>query len=137
MSIQAFSPPRPPLAEMPYSGPGFQFTATTRYNAVTVAATGELDATNADCFVYYVLRHLRGQRALVLDLRNLDFCGSEGFLAVLKVRCYCKHHGVGWSLLPGEAVDRILEIGDPDGWTPTAAFPNDDLETSAPRISVI
>ncbi|OLT78138.1 hypothetical protein AWB96_11260 [Mycobacteroides chelonae] len=103
---------------MPYSGQGFQFTTTPHYDAVTVAATGDLDATNADNFVYYVLRHLRGRRALVLDLRYVEFCGSEGLLAVLKVRCYCKHHDIGWSLLPSEAVDRILEVGDPDAWTP-------------------
>lgn len=113
MFIQAFSRPRPPLTEMPYSGPGFQFTTTGHRSTVTVAATGELDATNADRFVQYVISHLRRHRSLILDLRYLDFCGSEGFLAALKVRCYCKHHDVGWSLLSGEAIERILDIGDP------------------------
>lgn len=135
MPIQAFSRPRPPAAEMPYIGRRFQFSVTPRHNAITVAAAGDLDATNADCFVYYVIRHLRGRRALALDLRYLEFCGSEGFLAVLKVRCYCKHHDVDWSLLSGEAVDRVLEIGDADSLASTA-IPFDEMAASPPLAAV-
>nr|WP_136629114.1 anti-sigma factor antagonist [Mycobacteroides salmoniphilum] len=102
-----------------------------------MAATGALDATNADCLVYYAVRHLHERHALVLDLRELDFCGSEGFLAVLKIRCCCKYHEVRWSLLSGEAVDRILEIGDPDSWLLDAIPLIDALENSSQLTAAV
>lgn len=129
MSTHAMPHVSPSSAVMPYHSSTARFVTTTHYSgAVVVAAHGELDATNADCYVNYALHHLNEHRPLVLDLSSLAFCGTEGFLAVLKIRCYCKHHGVDWSLISGEAVDRLLEIGDPDCGLPTAGSLTEALQ---------
>ncbi|MGH3726541.1 MAG: STAS domain-containing protein [Mycobacterium sp.] len=132
MSIRAGTNSNPPVTVTPYGASRGRFTAQLQPNgAIVVAAFGDLDATNADCFVDYALSHLDEQRPLVVDLRGLNFCGGEGFLAILKIRYHCRHHDVDWTLLPGEAIHRILEIGDPYCWLPTASSVADALDTSA------
>jgi anti-anti-sigma factor len=130
MSTYAMPHVSPSSAVMQYHSSTARFASTTHHSgAVVVEAHGELDATNADCYVNYTLRHVNEDRPLVLDLSSLDFCGTEGFLAVLKIRCYCKHHGVEWSLVSGEAVDRLLEIGDADCGLPTAGSLTEALQS--------
>jgi len=57
---------------------------------------------------------------LILDLRDLDFFGTEGFSALHRVSVCCARAGIGWVVVPGEAVSRVLRIGDPQGLLPAA-----------------
>ncbi len=59
-------------------------------------------------------------RGLILDLRGLDFFGTEGFSALHRVSVCCARAGIGWAVVPGEAVCRVLRIGDPQGLLPAA-----------------
>jgi hypothetical protein len=69
----------------------------------------------------YTLGHLMRCRGLILDLRGLDFFGTEGFSALYRVSVCCAHAGIGWTVVPSEAVCRVLRIGDPQGLLPAAS----------------
>jgi anti-anti-sigma regulatory factor len=58
---------------------------------------------------------------LILDLRGLDFFGAMGFSALHKVSAGCARAGIGWALVPGAAVSRVLRICDPQGTLPAAS----------------
>jgi hypothetical protein len=58
---------------------------------------------------------------LILDLRDLDFFGTEGFSALHRVSVCCAHAGIGWAVMPGEEVSRVLGIVDPQGLLPAAS----------------
>ncbi|RAU96609.1 sulfate transporter [Mycobacterium colombiense] len=68
--------------------------------------------------IEYTLGHLMRVRGIVLDLRSLDFFGTEGFLALHRVSVCCARAGVSWVIVSGEAVSRVLRIGDPQASLP-------------------
>jgi anti-anti-sigma factor len=86
-----------------------------------ISAHGDIDTSNADTLTEYTLGHLIGCRGLILDLRGLDFIGTEGFAALHRVSVCCARARIGWAVVPGEAaVCRMLRIGDPQGLLPDA-----------------
>ncbi len=106
---------------VPYASSTGRFTTQWhRDQVVVIAAGGDLDATNAGCFVEYALRHIDEKHALVLDLRKLEFLGTEGFLALKTAWSYAHQRAIDCTLLPSAAVDRLLEIGDPECTVSTA-----------------
>jgi anti-anti-sigma factor len=92
-----------------------------RSSVAVVSAQGHIDASNADTLTEYTLGHLMGCRALILDLRDLDFFGTEGFSALHRVSVCCARAGIGWAVVSGEAVSRVLRIVDPQGLLPAAS----------------
>jgi anti-anti-sigma factor len=92
-----------------------------RSSISVVMAHGGIDASNADTLTEYTLGHLTRCRGLILDLRDLDFFGTEGFSALHRVSVCCARAGIGWAVVPGEAVFRVLRIGDPQGMLPAAS----------------
>src|SRR6185312_1355990 len=44
-----------------------------------IRACGQIDASNAEIVTEYTLGHLMRCRGIILDLRSLDFFGTEGF----------------------------------------------------------
>jgi anti-anti-sigma factor len=92
-----------------------------RSSVSIISAHGHIDASNADTLTEYTLRHLRGCRGLVVDLSSLDFFGTEGFSSLHRVSVYCARAGMGWAVVPSEAVSRVLRIGDPQGLLPAAS----------------
>ncbi len=88
-----------------------QFTAHWhRPSAILVSATGEIDAVNASHLTEYATRYLDGHRALVLDLEGLRFFGTDGLLALDEIRRHCAIQGIDWSVIPGRAVAKLLDI---------------------------
>jgi anti-anti-sigma factor len=83
-----------------------------------ISARGQIDASNADTLTAYTLGHLTGCRGLIIDLRGLDFFGTDGFSALHRVSVCCAHPGIAWAVVPSEAVSRVLRIGDPQGLLP-------------------
>ena len=92
-----------------------------RSSVAVISAHGGIDASNADTLTEYTLAHLMHCRGLILDLRDLDFFGTEGFSALHRVSVPAARAGIGWALVPGEAVSRVLRIGDPEGLLPAAS----------------
>ena len=92
-----------------------------RSSISVVMAHGGIDASNADTLTEYTLGHLTRCRGLILDLRDLDFFGTEGFSALHRVSVCCARAGIGWAVVSGEAVSRMLRIGDPQGLLPAAS----------------
>jgi hypothetical protein len=86
-----------------------------RSSVAVIRAYGGIDASNADTLTEYTLGHLMRCRGLILDLRDLDFFGTEGFSALHRVSVCCARAGIG------EAVSRMLRIGDPQGLLPAAS----------------
>jgi anti-anti-sigma factor len=85
-----------------------------------ISAHGEIDASNAGSLTDHAVAHVMRCRGLVLDLRDLDFFGTEGFSALHRVSVSCARVGTGWAMVPGGAVTRVLRICDPQGSLPTA-----------------
>ena len=92
-----------------------------RSSISVVMAHGGIDASNADTLTEYTLGHLTRCRGLILDLRDLDFFGTEGFSALHRVSVCCARAGIRWAVVPGEAASRMLRIGDPHGLLPAAS----------------
>lgn len=92
-----------------------------RSSVAVISAHGGIDASNADTLTEYTLGHLMRCRGLILDLRDLDFFGTEGFSALHRVSVCCARGGIVWAVVSGEAVSRVLRIGDPQGLLPAAS----------------
>jgi anti-anti-sigma factor len=92
-----------------------------RPSVVVISAHGHIDASNADTVTECALGHLIRCRGLILDLRDLDFFGTEGFSAVHRVSVCCARAGLGWAVVPSGAVSRVLRIVDPQGLLPAAS----------------
>jgi anti-anti-sigma factor len=91
----------------------------TRSVAV-ISARGEIDASNAGNLTDLAVAHVTRCRAIILDLSDLDFFGTEGFLALHRVSVSCARVGTSWAMVPGAAVTRVLRICDPQCSLPTA-----------------
>jgi anti-anti-sigma factor len=89
-------------------------------SVAVISAHGHIDASNADALTEYALGHLMRCRGLILDLRDLDFFGTEGFSALHRISVRCADPGIGWAVVPSAAVSRVLRIGDPQGLLPAA-----------------
>ena len=85
---------------------------------VAVAVIGEIDAVNGRALARYVERHTRVSRQLVLDLRAVDFFGSQGFTALYYISVHCTRSDVDWAIVASPSVQRLLAICDPDGELP-------------------
>ncbi|WP_078312961.1 MULTISPECIES: STAS domain-containing protein [unclassified Mycobacterium] len=81
-----------------------------RPSAVLVSVTGEIDAVNAGHLTEYATRYLDGHRTLVLDLEGLRFFGTDGLVALDEIRRHCAMQGIEWSVIPGRAVRKLLDI---------------------------
>jgi anti-anti-sigma factor len=92
-----------------------------RSSIAVIMARGGIDASNADTLTKYALGHLIRCRGLILDLRDLDFFGTEGFSALHRVSVCCARAGKGWAVVSGEAVSRVLRIVDPQGLLPAVS----------------
>ena len=91
-----------------------------RSSVAVISAHGHIDASNADTLTEYTLGHLIRCRGLILDLRDLDFFGTDGFSALHRVSVCCAEPGIGWAVVPSEAVSRVLRIVDPQSLLPAA-----------------
>src|ERR1700731_544419 len=106
----------------PWEGRAALLTSRRLKSSVAVIrAQGGIDASNADTLTEYTVGHLMRCRGLILDLRDLDFFGTEGFSALHRVSVCCADPGIGWAVVPSEAVPGVLRICDPKGFLPAAS----------------
>jgi anti-anti-sigma factor len=114
----------------PWEGRTAQLASRWRRSSVAViSARGDIDESNAEVLTQYALGHLVRCRGLILDLRGVDFFGNEGFSALHRVSVCCARAGIGWAVVPGEAVSRMLRIGDPQGLLPAAGTVEAAMDT--------
>jgi len=105
----------------PWEGRAALLTSRRLKSSVAVIrAQGGIDASNADTLTEYTLGHLMRCRGLILDLRDLDFFGTEGFSALHRVSVCCARAGIGWAVVSGASVSRVLRICDPEALLPAA-----------------
>jgi anti-anti-sigma factor len=95
-------------------------TSFVRPSTTLVAASGEIDAVNALALSKYVEAELESASRLIVDLRELDFFGTQGFSILHRINVMCSRHAVNWVLLTGTEVNRVLHICDPDGGLPVS-----------------
>jgi anti-anti-sigma factor len=114
---------------IPTSGPSDHTESHTAYfttrwlqsSAAVITVHGDLDASNANEFADYALRHSEHSTRLVLDLSGVDFFGTAGFSALHTVNVRCAGADVDWALVPSSGVTRLLRICDPDSALPMAS----------------
>jgi anti-anti-sigma factor len=123
--MNALPTPSMPRADgflsQPWESPTTRFAyRRLRSSVAVISAHGHIDASNADTLTEYTRGHLMRCRGLILDLRDLDFFGTDGFSTLHRVSVCCADPGIGWAVVPSEAVSRMLRIGDPQGLLPAA-----------------
>lgn len=96
-----------------------------------ITVTGEIDALNGRALGSYVERHTGSSSQMLLDLRAVDFFGSQGFTALFYISVHCNRSDVDWMLLGSPPVLRLLSICDPDSELPLAP----DYESAIARLN--
>lgn len=96
---------------------------------MAVAVLGDVDAVNARDLGRYVERHTRVSKQLVMDLRAVDFFGSQAFTALYYISVRCARKDVDWMIIGSPPVRRLLSICDPEGELPLV----DDLPSALER----
>jgi anti-anti-sigma factor len=94
-------------------------TRWTMSSVAIVSAYGDIDATNASALTDYALVNAVRCRGLIVDLSGLKFFGTEGFSALHRVSVRCARAEIGWMMVSGAAVSRVLRLCDPHGSLPT------------------
>jgi anti-anti-sigma factor len=97
---------------------------------VAVAAVGDIDAVNGRAMGRYVERHTGISKQLVLDLRAVDFVGTQAFTALYYISVHCARSDVDWIIVGSPPLHRLLTICDPEGELPLA----DDLPSGLARL---
>jgi anti-anti-sigma regulatory factor len=88
--------------------------------AAIVSVYGHIDGSNATTLTQNAFVNTLDCRGLILDLHRLKFFGTEGFPALHRISVRCAEADIGWMLVPGAVVSRVLRICDPDGSLPAA-----------------
>jgi anti-anti-sigma factor len=94
-------------------------TRWTISSVAIVSAHGDIDGSNAGTLTDYALVNAARCRGLILDLSGLKFFGTEGFSALHRVSVRCARAEIGWMVISGAAVSRVLRLCDPHGSLPT------------------
>ena len=109
---------------------------------LAVAVIGDIDANNGRGLGRFVEQHTGISRQLVLDLRAVDFAGTQAFTALYYISVHCARSDVDWIIVASHPVRRLLSICDPEGELPlvndlsvrTGAL--DPLSTVSPARSI-
>jgi anti-anti-sigma factor len=129
-TLRMYRPDAAPLDDLQHCGRASFAVRHPSATRTAVAVLGEVDAFNARELGRYVVRHTHLSKQLVLDLRAVDFFGSQAFTALYYISVYCARGDVDWIIVGGAPVRRLLSICDPDGELPLA----DDLSSGLRRL---
>ncbi|TPG35664.1 STAS domain-containing protein [Mycolicibacterium hodleri] len=90
---------------------GASVTATHTQGALVVSIRGEVDASNAARLGDYLERHAAVAGSLVVDTSAVDFYGASALAVLHRVDRCCARGGVGWRLVAGPALGRVMRVG--------------------------
>jgi anti-anti-sigma factor len=88
---------------------------------VRIAVVGDIDASNADPLTEYIYERAAKCRSVIVDLRDVEFFGTEGFSLLCGIDARCTQAAVSLKLIAGESVTRVTAICDPDRALPIAS----------------
>jgi len=97
---------------------------------LAVAVVGDIDAVNGRALGRFVEQHLGISRQLVLDLRAVDFVGTQAFTTLYFISVCCARSDTDWTIVASAPVRRLLQICDPEGELPLV----DDLSSGLARL---
>ncbi|CAJ1510636.1 STAS domain-containing protein [[Mycobacterium] burgundiense] len=100
---------------------------------IRIAAYGDVDAVNGRALGHYVEAHTGTSQQLVLDLRAVDFFGTQGFTALYYISVQCTRRDVDWMLVGSPPVHRLLRICDTSSELPLCT----DLASALARLDQI
>jgi anti-anti-sigma factor len=129
-TVMMFRPDPAPVDDLQRCGRASFAVRHASPTRAAVAVLGDVDALNARELGRYVERHTQKSKQLVLDLRAVDFFGSQAFTALYYISVCCARGDVDWIIVGGPAVRRLLAICDPEGELPLA----DDLAAGLSRL---
>lgn len=98
-----------------------------------IQVLGAIEACNAARLSGYVDDLASAGRSLILDLRGVDFCSSDGLRALVEIVEKSQRSGMPCVLVTSEAVDRLLAVAERDHRPPTAASVEDALQQVTPH----
>jgi stage II sporulation protein AA (anti-sigma F factor antagonist) len=87
---------------------------TVRAGRHTLALTGELDMDSASKLEEAVREVGASGTGLVIDLRKVTFMDSTGLRVLIVAATLCEEMGHELRIIPGEDIQRILEISGLD-----------------------
>ena len=129
-TVRMHRPDAAPVDELQHCGRAILAVRRPSATCVSVAVIGDVDAVNARELGRYVADHTHLSRQLVLDLRGVDFFGTQAFTALCYISVFCIRSDVDWVIVGGPPVRRLLSICDPDGELPLV----DDLSSGLIRL---
>jgi anti-anti-sigma factor len=129
-TVRMHRPDTAPVDELQHCGRAILAVRRPSPNRVTVAVMGDIDAVNARELGRYVERHTHLSKQLLLDLRAVDFFGTQAFTALYYISVFCARSDVDWLIVGGPPVRRLLSICDPEGELPLV----DDLSSGLIRL---
>src|SRR5699024_9637523 len=115
------SSPRTDPPILPGSWESHTARATTRWgrSGAVISVHGELDAANVGELAEHVQNCAKQCSWLVLDLHDLEFMGTAGFAVLQTIDSRCRSADIYWSMVPGDAMSRLLHLCDPQRALPT------------------
>ena len=81
---------------------------------------GEVDAANAKTFARAVREAAATSAAVVVDLTEVPFMAFDGASALYAISAHFSREGVHWCVVGSPAVNRVLQLCDPEGLIPRA-----------------
>ena len=87
---------------------------TVRAGRHTLALTGELDLDSANRLEEAVREVCASGTGLVIDLRKVTFMDSSGLRVLIVAGTLCEERGHELRIIPGEDIQRILEMSGLD-----------------------
>ncbi|GAC1652174.1 MAG: hypothetical protein NVS4B6_28510 [Mycobacterium sp.] len=129
-AVRMHRPDPAPIDELQRCGRAVLAVRRPSLTRVAVAVIGDVDALNARELGRYVERHTHLSSQLVLDLRGVDFFGTQAFTALYYISVFCARSDVDWMIVGGLPVRRLLSICDPEGELPLV----DDLSSGLIRL---
>jgi anti-anti-sigma regulatory factor len=110
--------------------------ASEKSKHITVSASGEVDACNAKDFAVAVCAAVVEARGVTLDLSDLEFFALDGVAALHAVNAHLTRAEIQWSVRPGPAVSRVLNLCDPEGLIPLAP-PDRPVRRGRPTLRLV
>ncbi len=108
--------------------------AHCRHLATVVTIDGEIDAANVERIAVYLRRFLLGDSPVVLDMTEVGRITSAGLSLLLTFDDDCDGAGLGWTLVAGPAVSRLLNDAAARDAFPTAGSVREALRDLADAI---